>query len=114
MAIIKKKMIIFPKIEIMTFIIVPTGGDKMPDLRTNKAILISGPMTGGTFPLELTGTILDIWGPLLEHQGFLLQVEMLPNILLVIQKNQDVLTFVITIIFSNKQVLAILNIVRVL
>ena len=114
MSIIKKKMINFPKIEIMNFIIVPTGGDRMPDLRTNKAILISGPMTGGTFPLELTGTILDMLGPLLEHQGFLLRVDMLPNILLVMQKIQGVLTFVMTTIFSNKPVLATLNIVRVL
>ena len=90
MLIIKETIITFPRIEIMVFITVTTGGDRMPDLRTNMAILLSGPITGGTFQLELTGTILDMWGLLLRHQEFLLQVDMPPNILLIKQKIPDV------------------------
>ena len=82
MLFIKETIITFPTIETMVLITVIAGGDKMPELKTNRAKLLSGMVTGETFLLELTGTILGIWELLLKHQEFLPQVDRLPNILL--------------------------------
>ena len=77
-----KTIITFPTIGTMVLITVIAGGDKMPELETNRAKPLSGMVTEETFLLELTGTILEIWRLLLKEQGFLPQVDKLPNILL--------------------------------
>ena len=113
MAIVRKKMINFSKIELMPFeigqqILLPTEEDKMPDLGTNKATWISEPMTGDK------ENFLEIMGPLLEHQGFLLLSDMLLNLQLFMQKIRDMLILVMmTTVFSHKTVPAILDIARV-
>ena len=112
-------MINFSKVELMPFeigqqILLPTVEDMMPDLGTNKATWILEPMTEDTFQLELKENFLEIMGPLLEHQGFLLLLDMLLNLPLFMQKIQDMLILVMmTAVFSHKTVPATLDIARV-
>ena len=79
---IMKIIITFPTIGTLVLITVMAGGDRKPEWKINRARLLSGMVTEETFLLELAGTILEIWELLLKEQGFLPQIDKLPNILL--------------------------------